>query len=167
MGANAWKLLLALGLAISIGLAQSALAAPADKVAADQRCPVCGMFVAKYDSWLTQARDLKADKTLFFDGVKDLLVFWFEPRAYGGNTQADLGEMWVKDYYTLKWIAAREAFYVTGSEVYGPMGHEFIPFADRKAAESFRQDHKGSGIVAFSEITPAMVSAMREGQRMR
>ena len=167
MPTNVWNVVLALVLAITLGCGQQSSAAPVDQVPSDQRCPVCGMFVAKYENWITQARDLKANKTLFFDGVKDLLAFWFEPQVYGGNSQADLIEIWVKDYYTLKWVAAREAVYVIGSDVYGPMGHEFIPFVDLKAADSFRQDHKGTAIVTFNEITPAMVATMREGQRMR
>jgi len=167
MRCHVWKVLLLLPLLVALFYDQPALAAPADKVEAGQRCPVCGMFVAKYDNWITQARDLKANKTWFFDGVKDLLVFWFDPQAYGGPGRDALGELWVKDYYTLKWIAAREGVYVIGSEGYGPMGHEFIPFAGRKAAESFLHDHKGTAIVTFAEITPAMVASMREGQRMR
>lgn len=164
-----WKLLfcLTLGLAIIIGLGQQSWSAPEAKVAANERCPVCGMFVAKYDIWITQARELKSNKILFFDGVKDLMVYWFDPQAYGGTTREELCELWVKDYYTLKWLAAREAVYVIGSDVYGPMGHEFIPFATRKAAESFLRDHQGKRIISFSEITPAMVATMREGQRMR
>ena len=29
-------------------------ASPQEKMAADTRCPVCGMFVVKYDAWITQ-----------------------------------------------------------------------------------------------------------------
>lgn len=140
-------------------------AAPQDEVAGDTRCPVCGMFVAKYENWLAQIR-LADGEVLFFDGVKDLLVFHFHPEKYGKAAGSDIREIWVKDYYTLSWIDGRQAFYVIGSDVYGPMGKEFIPFASRDAAENFKQDHKGEKILLFDEVTDDLVQSLRAGARM-
>jgi len=140
-------------------------AGPQDEVAAATRCPVCGMFVAKYENWLTQIR-LADDNVLFFDGVKDLLVFYFHPEKYGKAARSDIREIWVKDYYTLSWIDGRQAFYVIGSDVYGPMGKEFIPFANRDAAENFKQDHKGEKILVFDDVTDDLVQSLRAGARM-
>ena len=53
-------------------------AAPLDKIPSDTRCPVCGMFVAKYDVWITQLR-INDDSVLSFDGVKDMMAFYFSP----------------------------------------------------------------------------------------
>lgn len=123
------------------------------------------MFVAKYDNWITQIR-LADETVLFFDGVKDLLVFYFHPERYGKITAGDIREIWVKDYYTLSWIDGRKAVYVIGSDVYGPMGKEFIPFADREAAKNFKQDHQGREILGFEEITEDLVQSMRAGPGM-
>jgi copper chaperone NosL len=95
------------------------------------------------------------------------MEFNFTPESFGlGKKQATV-EIWVKDYYSLKWTNAKEAFYVSGSDVYGPMGHEFVPFASKAAAESFMSDHKGKEMYAFSEITAELVDKMRSGHKMK
>lgn len=141
-------------------------AAPQEKVAGDERCSVCGMFVAKYDNWIVQIR-LTDDRILFFDGVKDMLVFYFDPKQYSSSEQQEIREIWVRDYYSLRWLAGRDAWYVVGSDVYGPMGKEFIPLASREAAENFKSDHRGEKILAFDEITEELVQSLRTGTRMR
>ncbi len=141
-------------------------AAPEEKIDHDERCAICGMFVAKYENWIVQAR-LTDDKLMFFDGVKDMLVFYFNPQQYSSMQQVDIKEIWVKDYYTLKWLDGREALYVIGSDVYGPMGKEFISFSSRESAENFLRDHQGKKILTFDEITDEIVQSMRFGSKMR
>ncbi|MFZ5775439.1 MAG: nitrous oxide reductase accessory protein NosL [Thermodesulfobacteriota bacterium] len=155
-----------IGFAILLAIlpASQTLAAPASEPAEKERCPVCGMFVAKYPDWVTQVR-LADGKTLYFDGVKDLLVFHLDPAGYGGKREA-IRELWAKDYYTMEWLDLKSAWLVIGSDVYGPMGHEFIPFATRAAAENFRKDHHGTRILRLDEVTPPLVQSMRGGQKM-
>ncbi len=139
----------------------------ADTVTDQTRCTVCGMFVAKYPNWLARIHYPDPEQMKYFDGVKDMMVFHFNPELYGGPPQETAKDLFVKDYYALNWLSAREAFYVIGSDVYGPMGHELIPFASRKAAESFKKDHHGKEILTFEEITPELIESLRAGQRMR
>lgn len=139
---------------------------PIDKVDPKTRCSVCGMFVAKYDVWITQLR-LNGGTLNSFDGVKDMMAYYFSPRQYGAKEDVKISELWVKDYYSLKWLDAREAFYVQGSDVYGPMGHEFIPFSSKAAAETFMKDHHGKKLLTFDEITAETVEAMRSGMKMK
>jgi len=139
---------------------------PLDDLADDARCPVCGMFVAKYNVWITEIR--YSDETVHvFDGVKDMMAFYFDPPSFDGQPSEKIREIWVKDYYSLKWIDASEAFYVTGSDVHGPMGHEFIPFLTMAAAESFKTDHNGKEVLAFKDITIGKVEMMRVGNKMK
>jgi len=138
-----------------------------DAVTEQSRCSVCGMFVAKYPNWLAQIQYQDLAQTRFFDGPKDMMVFYFNPEQYGGPPRADIKDMFVKDYYSLNWLSARDAFYVIGSDIYGPMGHELIPFENRAAAESFSKDHHGKEIRTFNEITPELVESLRAGQKMR
>lgn len=140
-------------------------AAPESTVNKDERCVICGMFVAKYDNWIVQIR-LAGGKVLYFDGIKDMLVYYFNPQSYGSAKQEDIQEIWARDYYSLEWIDALGAFYVIGSDVYGPMGKEFIPFSTREAAENFLQDHKGESILTLGEITDDLVQSMRVGAKM-
>lgn len=146
-------------------VSDSLFAASLEDVAGDERCAVCGMFVAKYPAWISQIK-LTDGTVKSFDGVKDMLVFYFNPENYGVQAAVKSQEILVKDYYSLMPVEAEEAFYVTGSDVYGPMGHEFIPFSSREAAESFRRDHDGKKLLLFNEITIEMVEKMRVGNRM-
>ena len=139
---------------------------PQEEIKADTRCSVCGMFVAKYPSWITQV--LHDDGTVyFFDGIKDMLAYYLAPQKYGNQQKDSIKEIWVKDYYSLNWLHAQEAYYVSGSDVYGPMGHELIPFHSRKAAESFLKDHKGKQVFAFDEIPAEIVEGLRSGHTMK
>ncbi len=140
-----------------------AFAQPLDKVPRESRCQVCGMFVAKYPNWLSQIQSTDG-QVFFFDGVKDMMVLYFNPAKYRANAPKDI---WVKDYYTLKWLDGRKAHYVVGSDVHGPMGHEFIPFASLEAAQSFVKDHHGTAILAFTDITSEKVESMRRGMKMK
>ena len=141
-------------------------AEPLDVLDDKVRCPVCGMFVAKYDVWITQIR--YDDKLVHsFDGVKDMMAYYFAPESFNGKPREQIREIWVKDYYSLKWIDASKAFFVTGSDVHGPMGHEFIPFSSRAAADSFKTDHSGENLLTFDNITHEMVDMMRVGNKMK
>ena len=138
-----------------------------DTVSSQVRCSVCGMFVAKYPNWLTQIHYDDLGQAKFFDGVKDMMSFYFNPERYEGPPKEKIKDIYVKDYYSLNWFSAKEAFYVVGSDIYGPMGHELIPFASKEAAESFLKDHHGKNILTFSAITPGLIDSLRTGQRMR
>lgn len=138
----------------------------ADQIPKNARCPVCGMFVAPYPHWV--ARIVRKGKpTLYFDGVKDMMAYYFHPGKYGGHKVGPDDKILVRDYYTLKSIDGRKAYYVGGSDVWGPMGNELVPFSSKGAAKSFLADHKGKKILAFGQITDRYVEALREGLRMR
>jgi nitrous oxide reductase accessory protein NosL len=136
---------------------KAAQAGVAITVPAKAKCPVCGMFVAKYPKWAASLT--RGDSEVFyFDGVKDLMKFVFDPQAYhvGGTIEAS-DTIHVTDFYTLGAIDARQAFYVVGSNIYGPMGNELIPFATRDQAEVFLKDHSGDQVVTYTQITPELV----------
>ncbi len=124
------------------------------------KCPVCGMFVAKYPDWLGEIlyRDGAA---AFFDGAKDLFKYYFDLKKYEPNrSKADMEAIYVTEYYKVKLIAARGAYFVIGSDVYGPMGRELIPFETKADAEGFMRDHQGKRILEFNQVTPAIVKKL-------
>ena len=127
---------------------------------AGDKCPVCGMFVAKYTDWIAEIV-FKDAKTVFFDGAKDLFRYYFKIAKYDPHRDQNLiAAVYVTEYYYLELIDARKAFYVTGSDVYGPMGHELIPFKGLPEAEEFLKDHHGRRIIKFMEVTPALVDSL-------
>ncbi|HZV82972.1 MAG TPA: nitrous oxide reductase accessory protein NosL [Geobacteraceae bacterium] len=140
-------------------LAADPAAAPAPS--AKDKCPVCGMFVAKYPDWLASSR-LKDGTTYFFDGPRDMFSHYLDlPRYARGKQQADITSLAVKEYYSLKTIDARNAFFVIGSDVYGPMGAELVPFTTKKDATAFMADHRGKRIVRFSDVTPQLLKSLK------
>jgi copper chaperone NosL len=121
------------------------------------KCPVCGMFVAKYLDWVGQIH-FKDGSVEFFDGAKDLFKYYLDMKKYhSARTQKEIVAIYVTEYYDLRSIDARKAFFVVGSEVYGPMGRELISLTTRQDAEGFLKDHKGRLILRFEDITPKLI----------
>lgn len=116
------------------------------------RCPVCGMFVEKYPDFLTQVI-FKDGSRAFFDGVKDMLKYYFNLKKYQADKEiSDIDSIYVKDYYSMNYIDGFKAYYVMGSNVYGPMGKELIPFEKEEDALEFMVDHAGKQLLGFSDI---------------
>ena len=127
------------------------------KVPKESKCPVCGMFVAKYPKWVALIEE--QTKKHYFDGVKDMMKFYIFDVDFPYD-RAKISNIEVTDFYTLKGIKAKEAFYVIGSDIFGPMGDELIPFATKASAQNFIRDHNGEKIVLFKEISPKLVMAL-------
>jgi copper chaperone NosL len=153
-------------LVFSAQAASSATLSEVESVSGDTRCPVCGMFVSKYQNWLTQLKMSDGSREVF-DGVKDMMAYYFSPDKYGQKPGVKNSEVQVKDYYSGSWIDGKLAYYVFGSDVMGPMGHELIPFENEAAAKNFTKDHKGKQLLAFGEITSGLISRMRSGHKMK
>ena len=68
--------------------------------------------------------------------------------------------IYVTDYYDLTFIGGYEAFYVVGSDVYGPMGRELIPFKTEAAARDFMKDHNGKSILGFKGVTAQVIKGL-------
>ena len=118
------------------------------------KCPVCGMFVAKYPDWIAGVRFADGSYS-FFDGVKDLFKFTFDVKGHApSRSRADIRELFVTDYYSLKQVPAKDAFYVIGGDVFGPMGKELVPFEREAEAQEFLRDHHGASVLRFAEIVP-------------
>lgn len=130
------------------------------KPAPTDKCPVCGMFVAKFPDFVARLvfEDGSSD---YFDGVKDMMKYYHNPGAYEpAKTARKIASIQVTDYYALKPVDGRQAYYVIGSEVFGPMGKELIPFQEESAAREFVKDHKGKSILRFQEIKPDLVKSL-------
>lgn len=140
--------------AVSIYLYEPMLAADKSKmieIPQDAKCPVCGMFVTKYPKWVAQIQ-LQDGHSHYFDGVKDMMKFYFNPTKYHSHSSEQISQINVTDYYNIESIDAKKAFYVIGSNVYGPMGEELIPFKSEEEAKKFMNDHFGKKVVGFDEI---------------
>jgi nitrous oxide reductase accessory protein NosL len=130
------------------------------KPANADKCPVCGMFVAKYPDFIAQIL-FKDGSYALFDGPKDMLKYYFNFAKYAqGKRAMDIDSLYVTDYYSLTPIDGFNAVYVLGSDVFGPMGRELIPFAKLSDAEEFKKDHKGTSILKFGDITITTITGL-------
>ncbi len=109
------------------------------------KCPICGMFVYKYPKWVAMVE--VNGKKIYFDGAKDMFKYVIKHKS-----KIDNKKVFVTDYFSGKKIDALFAHFVYGSNVYGPMGNEFIPFYSEKDANSFRKDHYGMAVYGFLQI---------------
>jgi copper chaperone NosL len=124
------------------------------------KCPVCGMFVSKYPDWVAVLA-FKDGTLRYFDGPKDLFKFLLDLKQYApGKGQSDVDRFFVTDYYAVRQVDGRAAFYVLGSDVYGPMGKELIPFEKETDAREFLKDHQGRNILRYKEITSAVLQGL-------
>ncbi len=145
--------------AVSIYLYNPLYAADKSKminIPEDAKCPVCGMFVSKFPKWVAQIQ-LQDGHNHYFDGVKDMMKFYFNPTKYHAHSNEQILQMNVTDYYSLESTDAKKAYYVLGSNVYGPMGEELIPFKNEDEAKKFMTDHFGKKVVSFDEIKEEMI----------
>ncbi len=129
------------------------------------RCPVCGMFPARYHEWLATI-EFKDGTAVHFDGAKDMFKFWLNMKKYDtkGHTQKDVKAIGVTGYYATEMIDARKAWYVIGSDVLGPMGHELVPHPDLYDAKEFMKDHHGKAIVRFDDVDMQLLKGLDEGR---
>ena len=127
-------------------------------------CPVCGMLVARYPAWIATVlhEDGHADH---FDGAKDLFKYLFDlPRYAPGRSADGISAIGVTEYYGLTRIDAHAAWYVIGSDVLGPMGHELVPLESEADAREFKDDHQGTRILRFDEVSPELLERLDAGE---
>ena len=140
-------------LIVSFSIVAFSYAGEPIKPNARDKCPVCGMFVSRYTNWIAEIT-FKDGTYAVFDGPKDMLKYFFNVSKYSKDkTSKDISEIFVTEFYSAKMMRAGELFFITGSDVLGPMGHELIPVKGGQEAKTFMHDHKGKKIFKFEEIT--------------
>ena len=139
--------------------AQAGPAKPIDPGPKD-KCPVCGMFTAKFPDFFSHI--IFTDNSyVTFDGPKDMFKHYTKLKKNDpGKVRNGIASIYTKEYYSLKTIDAQTAYYVLGSDVTGPMGKEAVPFTTLEDAKAFKKDHKGREIMRFNEVTEALLKKM-------
>jgi nitrous oxide reductase accessory protein NosL len=153
-------------------------APPADAIAEDADCDVCGMIVAKhpgpngqlfYDEESPDGHDNPAR----FDALKQCFfpyklehdaMGWSETAAYvtdysavDYDVSAESGATTISSHVAASAFApAADLQYVVGSEVQGAMGPDFVPFSDGDDAAAFADEY-GGDVVAFDDIGEGLV----------
>lgn len=121
------------------------------------KCPVCGMLVHRYPVFLASVV-YEDGQTFFFDGAKDMFKYLFNLAHYAPGRQIEnIQAVRVTEYYDMAPMDGLKAFFVIGSDVFGPMGHELIPFRSQNDALAFKEDHKGRRVLTYQQVTPATI----------
>lgn len=128
-------------------------------VPADARCPVCGMYPARFPHWAAQTI-FEDGATQFFDSPVNLLVFLRDPARYSRYAASDIVASFVNDVPHGTWIRADAAFYVHGSSAPGPMREGNLPtFSARESAERFAAE-RGGVVLTLNEISDLILDAL-------
>ena len=117
-------------------------------------CRHCGMSSVEFPKWRVKLV-AKAGE-----------VWYCSPRCMFISTldkekaPKDIQSIEAVEYYNTKGIDAKTAYYVTGSDVLGPMGHDLVPLKDKAAATDFKNEHKGAKIFTFADVSMETVKAL-------
>lgn len=135
---------------------------PPQTIAKEQRCPVCGMFPARYPKWRTQVI-FKDKEMTASDSPADLFRFLQNlPRYDKKHVSADIAIIYVTDFESGEWVDAKLAYFVDGSSAKGPMNIADLPaFADRNRAEAF-SGKKGGKVLGFDQVTPEVIKGLQQ-----
>lgn len=126
-------------------------------IAKSERCPVCGMYPANYPKWHAQVVFKDGEHTSF-DSAAEMFRFLNNMAKYDKKHVAtDIGKIFVPAYDKGGWLDAKQAFFVAGSKVKGPMGNDFPAFASKDDATRFIQQSGGKPL-SFEQVTPAVVN---------
>ncbi len=131
----------------------------------DARCPVCGMYPARYPRWAAQVV-FQDGATHFFDSPVDLFGFMTGVGRHGSPyTMKEAVAQFVTDFDGGGWVAAETAFYVHGSSVLGPMRDADLPaFGSRESAAAFARSHGGE-VLAHGQVTSGVIRLLSRNLR--
>ncbi|EAY26324.1 nitrous oxide reductase accessory protein NosL [Microscilla marina] len=122
------------------------------KAAAD--CLHCGMPSAEFPKWKVKVTAKAGD--IWYCSPRCMFISTLDKAKAPKEIQA----IKVVEYYNTKPIDGKTAYYVTGSDILGPMGHDLVPLKDKAAADDFKKEHKGAKVLKFDEVTMETVKAM-------
>lgn len=128
----------------------------AREVPPEARCPVCGMFPARSRAWAAQIIFRDGDAH-FFDSPLSLFLYLQDVGRYSrGRRASDIAVSFVSDARSGRWIDARQAWYVHGSDAMGPMRSGNLPaFASPQAAAHFAQQ-RGGQVMSAAALSQAL-----------
>ena len=133
------------------------------KIEPHKRCPLCSMYPARYPKFNCQIV-FKDGGYEAFDSAIGLLVYLHFPDKTGIELKPVAG-IYFKDYLKASWLEADKAFFVTGSEIRGPMGVQFLPVDSQQAANQLKKKAQGKDIIHFKMINRQyLIDAAKAGQ---
>lgn len=130
----------------------------------EARCPVCGMYPARFPDWVAAVR-FDDGQVHYFDGPRDLFKFLNDvPRYAADKTREEVKVVAVTEHFGGRLVDAREARFVVGSDLMGPMGHDAVPVATENAARLFMAKHGGVAVLGLEDFDDQRVALLERGE---
>jgi copper chaperone NosL len=129
------------------------------------KCDVCHMAV-KDDGFAAEII-LENEKTLKFDDIGCMYKWKSE------NKDEKIGNSFIKDYQTKKWLEVEKASFVYDKSIKTPMAYNVIAFGDKKAAQDFIDKNSGELLTADDlgshswERNKTMMEEMKKKMNMK
>ncbi len=143
-------------------MTNGAFSQPLD-IEAHKKCPICSMYPARYPKFNCQIV-FKDGSYEAFDSAIGLLVYLHFSDKTGQELKPVAG-IYFKDYLKEGWLESDNVFFVTGSEIRGPMGIQFLPVEGRAAAEELKENANGIDSIQFKMINRQyLIQAAKAGQ---
>jgi nitrous oxide reductase accessory protein NosL len=121
-------------------------------ISPEDRCPVCAMLPIRYPRFAA-AIALQDGRTYYFCSPGCMLNAWLHPDIFLGSSAAHLARPVVREYLSGEVIDARDVFWVSGSDVVGPMGPALVPLKNKAHLEAFRRRHGARKVFRLDELT--------------
>ena len=133
------------------------------EIESHKKCPLCSMYPARYPKFNCQIV-FKDGGYEAFDSTIGLLVFLNFPDKTGLKLKPVAG-VYFKDYLKGGWLEADKAYFVTGSDIRGPMGIQFLPVDSKQAADILKKQANGKDVVHYKMIDRRyLIKAAKAGQ---
>ena len=124
------------------------------QISKEDRCPMCAMQVSKYPNFVC-AIQLVDGRTFYFCSAGCMIRSWLQPEIFLGTNKAALRQTVVQDYFTGEQVSGGSVFWVSGSDMIGPMGPALVPLKSRPHLDAFKRRHGAKTVFRLSELTAA------------
>lgn len=121
------------------------------RISGEDRCPVCAMLPIRYPRFAA-AIALADGRTYYFCSPGCMLNAWLHPDIFLGVEAARLQRPVALEYLSGEALDARKVFWVSGSDVVGPMGPALVPLKDAAHLEAFRRRHGARQVFRLDEL---------------
>ncbi|MGC8605664.1 MAG: nitrous oxide reductase accessory protein NosL [Desulfomonilaceae bacterium] len=135
------------------------------KIPVPTSCAVCGMKIQD-ETDIHGALVFSSGKVVPFDSISELFRYSLSPDTFGFKP-ADLKKAFVVDHDSKKFVEAKDAVYVIGSDSQGMMGPEMHAFSNKSSAEKFVADAKDKKILVFSQVSLQDVGSKKKTLKMK
>ena len=131
------------------------------RVSPGERCAVTGRPISLGSRW-TAAVVLRDGRSYYILSPRSLLRAYLRPKnAFRVADEKELTRLIVTDYATGRPLDARQAHFVLGTKLRGPVGPDLVPAASAEAAAQLQREHPGSRVARLQELTAGQVRNLR------